>query len=278
MRRRPSKSVATSRGSGKTAKTKGTRKSSKDSGISALSRGIRVLRAFRFGDSVLTNGDLAERTNIPKPTISRITTTLTDLGCLNYIEALEAYKLGGASIAIGHVASANFDLLQSARPLMQALAEDSGLTVAIGTLEKNRMLYMEACQGPALIALQLKVGSRLPLFTSAMGRAYLAMLSVESREQLAEKYGPQNPVERENSLRAVERASVELDKRGFCVVVGEWYPDINGLAAPVRAIEGNFVLDCGGPAYTLTPKRMSDEVGPRLADIAKHIGMNSGTF
>jgi DNA-binding IclR family transcriptional regulator len=278
MSRHPSKSVALPRGDRKTAQAKITRKPKEKDGISALSRGIRVLRAFRLGDSALTNGDLAERTNIPKPTISRITATLTDLGCLNYVEALEAYKLGGASIAIGHVASANFDLLQSARPLMQGLAEDSGLTVAIGTLEKNRMLYMEACQGPALIALQLKVGSRLPLFTSAMGRAYLAMLNRDSREQLAEKYGPTNRIERENSLRAVDRACVELDKQGFCVVAGEWYPDINGLAAPVRAIEGNFVLDCGGPAYTLTQKRMSDEIGPRLADIAKRISTNSGTL
>src|ERR1700736_968102 len=81
---------------------------------SALARGIRVLRAFRVGDSVLTNSELAKRTSLPKPTISRILATLSELGCVNYIEHLEAYKLGGALIAMGHVASANFDLLQVA--------------------------------------------------------------------------------------------------------------------------------------------------------------------
>jgi DNA-binding IclR family transcriptional regulator len=87
---------------------------------------------------------------------------------------------------------ANFDLVQVARPLMQKLADDTGLTVAIGTLEKNRMVYMDACQGPALIALQLKVGSRLPLFSTAMGRAYLATISSEKRANFTDKYGLSN--------------------------------------------------------------------------------------
>jgi DNA-binding IclR family transcriptional regulator len=73
----------------------------------------KLIRGFRVGDSVLTNSELAKRTNLPKPTISRILTSLTELGCINYNEHLEAYKLGGALIAMGHVASANVDLVQA---------------------------------------------------------------------------------------------------------------------------------------------------------------------
>jgi len=238
---------------------------------SALARGIRVLRAFRVGDSVLTHSELAKRTHLPKPTLSRILATLSELGCVNYIEHLEAYKLGGAVIAMGHVASANFDLLQVARPLMTKLAEEIGLAVGIGMLEKDRMVYMDACQGTARVALQMRVGSRLPLFPTAMGRAILATMSSEQRARLMEKYGSQDPEERKYHERAIERAAAELDKSGFCSVVGEWDPDINGLAAPLITGEGNFVLDCGGPAYLLPPNRMYEEIGPQLAKIATKI-------
>ena len=247
-----------------------------DKGDSALARGIRVLRAFRVGDSVLTNSELAKRTSLPKPTISRIMATLTELGCVNYIEHLEAYKLGGTLIAIGHVASANFDLLQVARPLMQRLAEDTGLAVGIGMLEKDRMVYMDACQGPARVALQMRIGSRLPLFSTAMGRAILATMPTDERVRLIDRYGPRDAEERNHNERAIERAAAELDRSGFCAVAGEWDPDINGLAAPLTTGEGNFVLDCGGPAYLLPPTRMYEEIGPQLARAAKKIRERSG--
>jgi DNA-binding IclR family transcriptional regulator len=245
-------------------------------GDSALARGIRVLRAFRVGDSVLTNRELAKRTNLPKPTISRILATLTDLGCVNYIEHMEAYKLGGALIAMGHVASANFDLLQVARPLMTRLAEEIGLAVGIGMLEKDRMVYMEACQGSARVALQMRVGSRLPLFSTAMGRAILATMSSDKRALLIDKYGSQDAEERKYTERAIERAAAELDRCGFCTVTGDWDPNINGLAAPLLTGEGNFVLDCGGPSYLLPPNRMQEEIGPQLAKIARKIRESMG--
>lgn len=259
-----------------TAPKKSGSKPKEENGISALARGIRVLRAFRIGDHALTNSELAKRTNLPRPTISRITATLTELGCLHYLESIEAYKLGGSSIAIGQIALANFNMFQIARPMMQKLAEETGLTVAIGTLEKNRMVYMDACQGPALIAVQLKIGSRLPLFSSAMGRTYLASITPEERASLVQKYGAQDAEEREYSERAIERACVDLAKRGFCTVAGEWYPEINGLAAPIITNDGNFVLDCGGPAYVLPMNRMLDEVGPQLAETARKIAASMG--
>jgi DNA-binding IclR family transcriptional regulator len=67
-----------------------------------------------------------------------------------------------------------------------------------------------------------------------------------------------------------------LEKRGFCVVAGDWYPDINGVAAPVIADEGHFILNCGGPAYILPPQRMFDDIGPQLAKIARTISQNIG--
>jgi DNA-binding IclR family transcriptional regulator len=275
MKRQSDNTVAQKRRANRAPGRKSSRSADPETD-SALARGIRVLRAFRVGDSVLTNRELARRTNLPKPTISRILATLTELGCVNYIEHLEAYKLGGALIAMGHVASANFDLLQVARPLMTRLAEEIGLAVGIGMLEKDRMVYMEACQGSARVALQMRVGSRLPLFSTAMGRAILATMTSEKRAALLDRYSLADAEERKYTERAIERAAAELDRCGFCTVTGEWDPNINGLAAPLLTGEGSYVLDCGGPSYLLPPNRMQEEIGPQLAKIAKRIRESMG--
>ena len=56
--------------------------------VNALARGLEVLRCFRPGEVFLSNADMAKRTAIPKPTISRLTYTLTKLGYLNYSDSL----------------------------------------------------------------------------------------------------------------------------------------------------------------------------------------------
>ncbi len=52
--------------------------------VEALSRGLDVLRAFSQGSVILGNQDISRLTGLPKPTVSRMTYTLTKLGYLSY--------------------------------------------------------------------------------------------------------------------------------------------------------------------------------------------------
>jgi DNA-binding IclR family transcriptional regulator len=58
--------------------------------VTALARGLEVLRACTPTEGLLGNGELVERTGLPKPTVSRLTHTLTKLGYLAYAERLES--------------------------------------------------------------------------------------------------------------------------------------------------------------------------------------------
>ena len=54
-----------------------------------------MLACFRSGDKALGNQEIARRTGLPKPTVSRLTFTLSSLGYLVYSSSLEKYALGG---------------------------------------------------------------------------------------------------------------------------------------------------------------------------------------
>src|ERR1041384_854808 len=56
--------------------------------VTALARGLEVLRAFTPAEGLLGNGEIAERTRLPKPTVSRLTYTITKLGYLSHVERL----------------------------------------------------------------------------------------------------------------------------------------------------------------------------------------------
>ena len=52
--------------------------------VSAAARCLTILRCFDYGDQYLGNREIALRTGLPKPTVSRLTFTLSRMGCLSY--------------------------------------------------------------------------------------------------------------------------------------------------------------------------------------------------
>src|ERR1041384_8142220 len=75
--------------------------------VTALARGLEVLRVFTPAEGLLGNGEIAERTGLPKPTVSRLTYTLTKLGYLSHVERLAKYPRAPAALALGYTALAN---------------------------------------------------------------------------------------------------------------------------------------------------------------------------
>ncbi len=69
--------------------------------VTALARGLDVLRCFRSGEERLGNQELAERRKLPKSTVTRLTYTLTKLGYLHHVEESGRYRLGMATLMLG---------------------------------------------------------------------------------------------------------------------------------------------------------------------------------
>src|ERR1700730_12556307 len=216
--------------------------------VNALVRGLKVLRAVKPHDPPLSNLELTKRTGLPRPTISRLTYTLTELGYLTYHEQFGCYELGGGTLALGHVARTNFDCCRKIGPVMERLAEFSGANVGLGTRERLTMVYVEACQGPSLVGLRLDVGSHVPIISSAMGRAYLAGISADERAHLIKQFKKERKADEAQIQRELEPAMKDLDSYGFCISAGDWQRDIHGVAASIATPElgGLFVVNCGG--------------------------------
>ena len=92
MGRRRRQAKATTGGSTVTPRKTGKKKADPRFNT-ALARGLDILRSFRQGEAYLGNADLAERTGVPKATVSRLTFTLAELGYLKYKDLLPVAKL-----------------------------------------------------------------------------------------------------------------------------------------------------------------------------------------
>ncbi|MDE1954879.1 MAG: IclR family transcriptional regulator, partial [Betaproteobacteria bacterium] len=206
--------------------------------VTALARGLEVLACFRSRDRALGNQDIARRCALPKSTVSRLTYTLTRLGYLSQDEDSGRYRLGSATLALGSSVLARMDMRQLARPWMQQLADATGTMVSLGLRDRLSMIYVENCRSPSALTLSLDVGSRIPLGSSAMGRAWLAAAPEAERASLLEELAAQEG-EHWPQLRAgIERSLREQRELGCACSFGDWQPDVNAIAVAVEAGPG----------------------------------------
>jgi DNA-binding IclR family transcriptional regulator len=242
--------------------------------ITALARGLAILRCFRVGEVYLSNRELARRSGLAKPTVSRLTYTLTRMAFLNYSSAREEYALGPGVLVLGHTYLAAMKVREIARPMMQTLADAVQATVTMGEHDGLHMVVVEVCHGSPTYRLRVEVGERVPRNITALGRASLAATPVERRAETVENVARELSPENHADLAAEMLQSLrEYDKLGFVVSCGEWTPDLFAVGAPLISTDGNRVLafSCSGPVREMTRKRLIAEVGPRIVRLRDRI-------
>ncbi|SPJ28813.1 IclR family transcriptional regulator [Falsiruegeria mediterranea] len=240
--------------------------------VTALARGLDVLRCFRPDEVSLSNLDLSERTGLPKPTISRLTHTLCQLGYLVHEPGSGTYRLGVGVLQLGFGVLAGMDICDRAADVLRTLRNgpNSYITAALAELHRAEVIYVAVHRSREDVSLSMHVGARLPLFRSAIGRAILAGLSDEARKAAVD-HGVQDGVGSEADLtQAAHAACDEFEAKGYCTGYGEWRADVNGLAVPVFSLDGArvFGLNVGGPAFHVSPDELERDYSGLLTEAA----------
>ncbi|MBP0446412.1 IclR family transcriptional regulator [Roseomonas sp. SSH11] len=240
--------------------------------VEAIARGFTILEAFTTRDSMLGNQEIAERSGLPRPTISRLTHTLTRLGYLEYLPRFAKYQLGIAAVALGQLALANMAVRGVARPLMEALSQRLGASVSLGRRDRLSMLYVEHAQPASAVALQLGLGSRLPLAVTAMGRAYYAVAQAEERAAIDQQIEERFP-ERWARVRDALHEAVDMHAAlGFTISIGDWNREVHAAGAAIILPDGGIAaFNCGAPAFMLDRDRVLREAGPGVSEMARRV-------
>lgn len=237
----------------------------------ALVRGLQILRTFGPSDSSLGNLELMERTGLPKATVSRLTYTLAGLGYLVYNEALGRYSLGSAAVALGYSALSSNPIVHLSRPMMQSIADETGVAVALGARDQSEMVYLANCRSESLVTLRLNIGSRLPLWKSGMGLAYLVGLTEDERLELKKQFRWTQQEDPFALERTLDRALAEYTERGYITAFGTWQSYVRAVGVPFRPRDGSPMLafTCGGIAEVVADDAVHTRIGPALVQMVK---------
>jgi len=152
--------------------------------IGSLQNGLEVFDMFSRDHTVVTVGEIAKHLGLHKSSASRIAATLVALGYLRASPKSAGFQLGGKLARLGSIAVIDTSLTNVAQPIMQALAEDTGETCHLGTLEGSDAITVALIDGSFSLRMHSWVGKRSPAHLTSMGKVLLAGLSDRALDNL----------------------------------------------------------------------------------------------
>jgi len=238
-----------------------------------LARGLELLRCFSPEQPVLGNKELAQRLQLPRPTVSRLAYTLVSMGYLAQDQDYGKYRLGSAVLSLGYPLLEMFSIRQRARPLMLELAQQVRGSVAIAIRDRLDMVLIEVIRWGERTGHPIDVGTTYSLCGTAIGRAYLAGCSASERQALINQVQVKAPEQWKRYGPRVLHNLAEYPNTGCCVSVGEVYTDVQAVAVPLGRIDRGELaaINCSFQRRSLNEKWLVEEVAPRLLNLARRL-------
>ena len=144
--------------------------------------------------------------------------------------------------------------------------------IGVGARDGGRMVFVQRCLSEAQLVMNLRVGARLPLLTSAVGWGLLAGYDPAEREELIAEYAGSDPrwPQAEPAFRG---AMGKFAGCGYILNLGVFHSGYNTAAVPIMGDDGRpaFALSCAGSAVTHSPAFLRREVAPELLAVARRL-------
>ncbi|MGI4765196.1 MAG: IclR family transcriptional regulator [Janthinobacterium lividum] len=235
-------------------------------------RGLDVVEMVARRPISLT--DLSQELELTKSTTHRLATALVDRGYLAFTPRA-GYRLGPKLLELGFLAQGQADVIQVARPHLEALAEATDDTVHLGVLDGDRALYLDKMPGRRRINISSRVGDRQPLTSTGLGKA-LMLDHPETywAERLADDQAAGGVPVDAGAWTGRMRSYAVLG-RAFDLEENE--DQIRCVAAPVRDARGTIVaaISVSSAAQYMSDDRL-ESLSAEVAATARAISLDLG--
>ncbi|WP_415765053.1 IclR family transcriptional regulator [Paraburkholderia sp. J10-1] len=216
--------------------------SMQQAGTQTLLRGLAILEAAAAGVRDLRSFGAVLGTT--RSTTHRLVSSLVQARYLRQVQG--GYLLGPKLIELGTIALEQMPLTAVARPHLQALADETLDTIHLGVRDGDDVLYIDKIPGQRGLEMRSRVGHRMPLASTGIGKAMMLDLTPQtwrdlfdaSRRTLAGvSFRPDHSLEPETFLKRMATYSAG----GYTFDLEENEISIRCVAAPVRDASGAIV-------------------------------------
>ncbi len=240
--------------------------------VEALARGLDVIASFSTERPQMSLSEVAQATDLARPTARRLLLTLEELG---YVRSRDGvFTLTPRVLALGTAYVSSLGLWEIARPRLEALVGRTGESSSMAQLDGSDIVYVARVSVPKIIALRVEVGTRFPAPPTSQGKVLLAALDPARLDEVLGT--PSRAGLRGYVVRPREELEEELARvraRGWALADEELAPGVRSVAVPVRDGTGTVraAMNITVHAAETSTERLVDELLPLLQRTAADV-------
>jgi DNA-binding IclR family transcriptional regulator len=240
--------------------------------MTALSRGVQILRCFSTVSQELSSREIMARTGLPRATVFRLTRTLRQLGLLSYSDTRAVFTLSLSLLTMTAPVLARLTTRQIARPLMQSLADHTQGQVSMVIGEGLQMVVVEVAQGANASVFRMEIGTRMSLTRTVTGRTYLLSLPKAQQAAYLDDVVDGDAARRSRLEAKLAATAADLDAKGYAIDESEYVRGLFAVAAPSRVMidAQRAVMSCSVPSFVVDEARLND-IGLRLNALIRNV-------
>ena len=249
----------------------------------SLERGLAILSSFDSDRPLIGVSELSRELELSRSTAHRYIATLAQLGYLQQDPDSKRYRLGPKVLDLGFSAINSMDVREISAPHLRRLSDETGHTVNLAILDGIDVVYIERCRtarpGQREIDLNLHVGARLPAYCTAMGKAILAFVPEERREEIIARieFAPRGTEHAHRSPGVPRGARADPDGRHRRERRGaRLRPAVDRRPDPVALGRGAGGAQSGRPPHDGVDGRADRALRPLVTQTARDISLGMG--
>ena len=207
--------------------------------IAVIQKAMKILSVLADGKgAAISLRDISEKTGYPKPTCSRILSTLCEDGYTVRVSHTEGYRAGPSLYYLTRYGRYEEGFVALAAPVVRWLEKKSHATVVLSVIQSGRKYIIDYADKEQRLFdenTKIRLGD---IYRTATGRAILAHMSEPEVREIYARHGNPKPHhwERVNSYESLLSALLEL--RGKRVIVsdainGDKLERARGYASPI---------------------------------------------
>ncbi|WP_052035638.1 IclR family transcriptional regulator [Sinorhizobium americanum] len=242
--------------------------------LRTIEKGMLVLDTFCANPRPMTLTEVAKASGLNKSAAQRVLYTLRALHYLTHSETTRQYSLSLRAMDIGYAHLRSNPLVEASFPYLLEANRQSQETVNLVELDGTDIVFISRVPGRSVVSSYVDIGTRLPAFSTAPGRAMLANLDAEVTEEILRASNlaaitPHTVTDRHDLLAELEQVRI----RGFAIVNQEVMQGDISTAAPLFGYGNKVVaaVNIAASSARWTIDKVETELSPIVSGIARQL-------
>ena len=245
--------------------------------VKSVAKAFAVLQAFAPDATELVLAEVARAAGLDNATAFRLLNTLVMLGYVERVADTRRFRLTLKCLDLGFSAIARSDLRSLGRPLLRNIVGDQIEAASIGVLDGPDVFYIERIQaGLHRLAVDIRVGNRVPAYSSAIGRAILSRMPLDAQRAILQMNPPRRLTDRTHiDIDEILAQIAEAGVAGYAVSEQETVVGLRVIAAPVTDVDGVplAAVSAAAPAYGTSLEDFVAAARDPVCDAAAHLSV-----